>query len=238
MQEIEKECGICGRYFKTINPHRKYCDDCSSHYNARKREYESGLRRSHRRMYEPNVFEITCDKCGRKLKVTSRCLISTYDEKQIRYVFCCERHKNEWKEEHATCAYCGGPMLGTGRYNPKNNHPQYCSEECLEKAKWEIARKEGNVHVCRHCGKEFIRNRGGIFCSKTCMDAARANGWKPAHIPDIEKVYPRWFACSQCRKTFQITCRGDELPKSPVFCSDKCRQTYHVKIVAKSREKS
>ena len=63
MQELEKECERCGAFFKTTNARRKYCDKCSANYNSMRREYETGMRESLKRMYEPDLTEITCDVC-------------------------------------------------------------------------------------------------------------------------------------------------------------------------------
>ena len=234
MQEIEKECGICSKFFKTSNPNRKYCDDCSSYYNARKREYTSGLNASRRRMYEPNVFEITCEVCGEKRMVTSKCLVSARDEHDARHVFCCENHKNQWKEERALCACCGAPMLGTGRYNPKNTNPQYCSEECQEKAKWEQARKEGNVHTCIHCGKEFIRKGGGLFCSNECYRAALNDGWRPKNPTKKETLITRNEVCTCCKKRYKRTYKGELPLQTYTFCSDDCLRKFRKEAVERA----
>ena len=244
MQETEKECGICGKYFKTSNPKRKYCDDCSKNYTARKRDYESGLNASRRRMYEPRLKEITCEVCGRKIKATRTILMKTSakDEDNVSHRFCCKAHKDQWKEEHAVCAWCGAPMLGTGRYNPNSSHPQYCSEECQEKAKWEQARKEGNVHTCLYCGKEFVRKGGGTFCNKACLDAARAGGWKPdpnppGKVPVKERLITRNETCSQCGREYQRKYKGELPDPYPVFCSNECYQKFRKKMVARRRAK-
>ena len=234
---VDKECAICGIYFQTDNPQRKYCDDCSSHTKMRKREYAAGLAQSYRRMQEPSVFEITCDKCGKKLKVTFNCLLKAYDEHKNRYVFCCENHRNQWKEEHAVCACCGRPMLGTGRYNPNSNHPQYCSEECAEHVKWEAAKKEGIVRTCLHCKKEVIRRSGGIFCSTACMNAAKADGWKPAKpkkVLESERLITRRETCPRCGQSFLKTHKGT-LPAYGTTLCEKCSNLYKIKIQAKNR---
>ena len=234
MNEVEKECEICGKFFRTNNPIRKYCDDCTNHSSDKKKQYASALQKSRRRMYGPEVFEITCAECGRKVKTIASYVIAARDANNERHVFCCERCKNKWKEEHAACAFCGKPMLGTGRYNPRNNREQYCSDDCQEMARWDIARKEGYVHKCVRCGKEYIRKSGGLFCSNECYRAALNDGWRPKKPTKKETLITRNEVCTCCKKRYKRTHKGELPLQTYTFCSDDCLRKFRKEAVERA----
>lgn len=238
MQNIEKECGICGKFFSTSNPHRKYCDDCTEHSTAKKRQMARAYAASRRRMGESEVFEVTCSTCGRKMMSTASYLIAARDADNERHVFCSERCKNEWKEEHAVCAYCGKKLKGTGRYNPRNSYEQYCSEECKENAKWQKARKNGTVRKCLRCGKEFVRS-SGTFCSNECYKAALNDGWRARAMSGLnsEKQITRKEVCTYCGKHYQRTYKGNLPTQTYTFCSDECLKEFREKAVERATGK-
>lgn len=173
--------------------------------------------------------KITCGRCGREVEMTPDRRITGRDRNGIARDFCCRRCLDEWKEETARCACCGRSMLGTGHYNPNNNHPQYCSEECREKAGWEKARKEGWVHTCMTCGKEFIRKKGGKYCNEKCR---RKAGWKSKMTPrktsgkQKESVIMRRETCAFCGKQYTREYRGELPDYRLVFCSEECEKKY------------
>ena len=175
---MEKECGICGKYFITNNSARMYCDDCSQHYRQKKREYTNAYIASKKRMYEPEVIERTCGQCGKTYKTIYKLLIGCCDENGIHKNFCARKCYIDFKQERAFCSVCGKSMVGNNRFNINNTTGTfYCSDECEEKGKYEIAKKNGWVRKCVHCGKEFIR-KDGYFCSADCHRAAVKDGWK------------------------------------------------------------
>lgn len=230
--EIEKECEICGAYFRTDNPMRKYCDRCAVHSTDKKRSARAAVMKSRRRMQEPEpeTVEITCSVCGRKVRVVKDHMVTAGDFGSGRVTFCGMACKNRWKEDHSFCACCGKPMKGTGRYNPHNNGRQYCSDECSEKARWEKAREEGRVQSCAFCGTEYIRSKNskGPFCSRDCYSKAVQDGWKSPER-EKKKMLPasvtRNEVCTVCGKRYQRKYTDiKEATKSPyMFCSDECR---------------
>ena len=84
-----------------------------------------------------------------------------------------------------------------------------CSDTCKEKWAWVIARKNGTVHTCPNCGKEFIKK--GTYCSQGCYQEfmrkkkAEAERRKAAGLK----------LCPVCGKEFS----GNE-----ICCSPECLQ--------------
>ena len=84
-----------------------------------------------------------------------------------------------------TCEVCGKEYqleLSENSYN-KGKHKRTCSDECAKKltAKHtnkteknkkisEKLQKETNIHVCKNCGKTFIKNGQRSFCSLSCFN--------------------------------------------------------------------
>lgn len=236
-EPIERECEICGTYFTTTNKLRKYCDNCMKSPESEKRRLSKALHYSRIRTSDPKKIEVTCEKCGREVVTTPSWRITARDKKGLPHDFCCRHCMDKWKEEQARCAYCGGPMLGTGRYNPNNSHPQYCSEKCQEDARWKKAREEGWVHTCVKCGKEFIRKKGGKFCDNTCRRAAMEEGWRPKMAPRKEKktVITRRETCAFCGKQYTREYRGELPDYHMVFCSRECEEKFQMPMQRKEK---
>lgn len=223
---MQKECGICGKFFETENKNRKYCDDCSTHYSMRKREYEKGLRESIRNIpKEPEVYDYTCEMCGKNFKTIPKLLFYiTEDEnnKMTRHEFCSKKCKDKYKHIHATCDECGA-SLADKPYNV-NAQKHFCDEKCKFEYEKKIAIQNGNLYTCLRCGKEFIR-KDGVFCGKECYDAAIASGWrpkmkKPEHIIRTE-VCP---ICKQKREVHYEKNKDTNITVRP--CSKECMDRY------------
>lgn len=226
---MQKECKICGAFFDTDRSNRIYCDDCSKHYTQRKREYTNAYAASKRRMYEPEVIEEECEQCGKKFKTIHKLLITYKSHK-----FCSNKCMNDYIQERAVCSVCGKSMKGNPRFNADNTvGAQYCSDECEQKGRYEIAKRNGWVHVCAHCGKEFIRQTG-IFCSQECHRAALKAGWRPEKKPVVKRkeirkndVVMRNQRCAICGNTVLTECKISEIDPDKMFiCSDRCQGAY------------
>ena len=238
MELTERECQICGAFFTTSNPRRIYCDSCSAHSTQKQREYAKAYRENQQRMYEPKIIEETCHQCGKKFKTIYKLLITASDN-YGKNIFCTVECKEKFREEHTVCAWCGKSLNGNIRYNPNNFHPQYCSEECKEKARFDIARKNGWVRKCVHCGKEFIRKDPAYFCSQACYNIARKEGWKsPKQKEDPDRIFVDVVCtCAVCKKSVTLNVKQSELDRftmdmvgpfaTKIFtCSKKCKSIY------------
>lgn len=133
-QSIEKECGICGIRFYTENKNRKYCDDCSAHREARKREYERAYQRIKTRTYEPKMIHEKCSHCGRKFRLPKKYGVFQTDFRpgsfQERLPFCNKRCRMAWLHDNDLCDHCGRPL--EGELINIQSHPltRFCSESC------------------------------------------------------------------------------------------------------------
>lgn len=223
---MEKECIICGKFFKTDNPIRKCCDDCSEHYNQRKREYTNAYAASKRRMwgtYEPEVIEKKCDGCGKTYKTIHRLLISWdphHDDNKL--YFCTDQCKWRYAASHTYCSVCGKSMENNGRFSLNNSTGTfYCCDECETKGKWEIARRNGEVKICIHCGKEYI-SKGKYFCGNQCYQEAVKAGWRPEKKEESKLVKIN-LTCIVCGKTVTKECNPKDVSPFRFICSNECR---------------
>lgn len=229
---IEKECKICGAFFKTTNPNRLCCDDCSTHYNERRREYEKAYRNTTNRPWEPKVIELTCYQCGKTYKTIPRLIISKDGN-----TFCTEQCRDRYKQSLATCAWCGKSMKDNGRYNPRNVYDQYCCQECEDKAKYQKALNEGLVRKCIRCGKIYI-GKAKYFCGNECYRAAVKEGWRPEKTKvDEPKLITRVRECVVCKKSVTVHVTPEELQHMSFgwFCSEKCKDIYKAYRERKER---
>ena len=80
--------------------------------------------------------------------------------------YCSKQCGEKYRIKHTTCAYCGKLMTKTEDIRDMMGKPWFCSHECEESKKWEIARQDGKVNTCPNCGKEFIKK--GTYCSQEC----------------------------------------------------------------------
>ena len=227
---MEKECKICGKFFETSNPNRRCCEDCSEHYNQRRREYTNAYAASKRRMWdahEPKRIEKICDGCGKKYKTIHRLLITWdphYDDKKL--YFCTEQCKWRYASSHTYCSVCGKSMENNGRFSLNNSTGVfYCSDECETKGKWENARRNGKIKTCAHCGKEYI-GTAKYFCSTECHRAAVKEGWKAPKQPKVTSVI-RNCTCVVCGRTVEMECNPyDFIDTFGFTCSEECRKKY------------
>ena len=244
----EKECEICGKFFQTDNKLRKLCDDCSAHYNSRRRDYDRCLRDSKRRLDEPEVIECTCCECGKKYKTIPKLLIK-YTEDKTRWgettrIFCSPSCKKAYRKRYLkntqVCKYCGEPLKDKPFYDPDTDYTdnQYCSQEHKDLYKRKVAEEMGMVRICQNCGKEFIR-KDGYFCSQKCSREAQKNGWvSPSRIEP--KKFVHYFTCPVCGLQYERHSNMQQ-PPAEVYserpCSEECKEKYRTKQKEKKQQK-
>ena len=228
----QRECEICGKYFCTANCLRKYCDDCSQHTAARRREYDRALRESRARMQEENILELQCAQCGKSFRTIHKLIIRIKVLGGPDLIFCSPKCKRTYERDRAACRYCGDPLKDMP-VTEERWTVDYCSAECMEKDRWRIAEKTGNVGCCENCGKRYIKG-GQYFCSMACMREAIGKGWRSPKLterwdgePDRKKTVTRIEECLFCGKQEE---RSYPLPLPGFFpdhfCSDGCRARY------------
>ena len=129
--KIKKECGICGILFYTENKNRKYCEDCSAHREARKREYERAYERVRARTYEPKLIHCNCSQCGREFKLPKRLIVfQTNYKTHERLPFCSKRCRRAWLHDNNLCDQCGRPLTGDLIGIQSLPWASFCSESC------------------------------------------------------------------------------------------------------------
>ena len=172
---IEKECGICGKFFVTKNNLKKYCDECSPNSTSLKRQLHNAIENNKRKYDDPKLVEKDCAQCGRKFKTIEKLFVQFKEDDKTMDYFCCIEHRDifqaAYMRKHRKCLNCGGSLENSSIYDPEtSNHyylHQFCSEKCNEEYKRKVAIEKGFLHTCPNCGKEFIRD-GGTFCSREC----------------------------------------------------------------------
>ena len=221
----EKECEICGAYFPLTHGLRKYCDKCRERPETMKRDYSRGHRESVSRYREPELVEIVCARCGKVHKTPEKNLLYDYfsvNRTLDKYQFCSRKCMALFKVEQADppaplaprkCRQCGKEIQAEdeGRY--------YCSDECMDKYYRELAIRNGELHVCAFCGKEY-RGPNRYFSNRDCMTKAQKNGWvspehpRPAPSPEKEKAKAEVHTCANCGKKYIGT--------NKYFCNKAC----------------
>lgn len=197
---MEKECELCGVFFEMTKHNQKYCPDCRINTATKKRHlnrsyHESLIRCGTGR--KPERFENVCQQCGK--------LFITYGFTQS----CCSKKCSDiYKAEHTFCEHCGKPMSELGTVI-KTHGAWYCSDDCRKQHKWILARKNGDIHTCPTCGKEFIKK--GTYCSRDCYTEAVKQ--KKITVENLKNEKVR--ICKVCKKTFY---------GAGLYCSDDCKK--------------
>ena len=197
----EKECEACGAWFTPSRSNVKYCPDCRIHSDQIVRQMERNTQHNIE-LYgygqKPKKIQNICKECG-------KIFISYLQPKD----FCSKRCGDTYLVKHTSCAYCKKPMTMDDDVHDVKYGTWLCSDTCKEKWAWVIARKNGTVHTCPNCGKEFIKK--GTYCSQGCYQEfmrkkkAEAERRKAAGLK----------LCPVCGKEFS----GNE-----ICCSPECLQ--------------
>lgn len=197
----EKECEACGAWFTPSRSNVKYCPNCRTHSDQIVRQMERNTQRNIDRYgygQKNKKIQNVCKECG-------KIFISYLQPKD----FCSKRCGDTYLVKHTSCAYCKKPMTMDDDVHGVKYGTWLCSDTCKEKWAWVIARKNGTVHTCPNCGKEFIKK--GTYCSQGCYQEfmrkkkAEAERRKAAGLK----------LCPVCGKEFS----GNE-----ICCSPECLQ--------------
>lgn len=222
-----KECAICGGFFYPNRAYQKYCSECRNHPERKKKQYEIAVSINMRHAgQEKKPIEQICKQCGKLFKFPK--------ERK----FCSDRCTKQNAIENARCSQCGVRLLDLGIEVTPNSHNLYfCSERCRNEHMWAMAEKRGNIHICKQCGKKFVRKNGGTFCSRQCYQDAAKAGWIPQKKEKrAESPFPKEIAiCKQCGKPFSRIA-GSVYDQ---FCSNDCRKanTYQKQKEKLSKQK-
>lgn len=84
------------------------------------------------------------------------------------------------------------------------------------------AKKPLQDRVCAVCGKIFQGREGECYCSDECRKQGRYARARERYAAKPKEV--RTLICEYCGNPFTVT--GTRTPR---FCSDRCRNTYHWK---------
>lgn len=222
-----KECEICGGFFFPSRATQKYCHECGKHPERKKQQYSIAVAINKRHAgieayYEP--VEQTCEQCKKMFK----------SMKQRR--FCSEKCTKQYAIEHAACSQCGSRLLDVDISEISSSEPHFCSEKCRNEYIWSNAEKNGYIRICEHCGKKFIREKGGTFCSRQCYLAAVKSGWKPQNASGNRNdphLPTETICCKQCGKPFTriVGSIYDQ------FCSPSCRKENNRQAYLQRKEK-
>ena len=196
---MEKECEICGCFFDTDKKNRKYCDDCSAHTEARRREYEAAARRVYWRTYEPKTYQGTCPQCGKEFKALARRVVrQSNPEGGDDLAFCSKRCRKEWLHSRDLCDHCGAPLDGGGVRPEELPGWKFCSESCMNLHLKEERLRIGEIRTCEFCGRRFM-NGNSRFCSESCYRKFRSKKWKSNHVSRlIRRFFIRRETCCVC----------------------------------------
>ncbi len=182
---MEKECEICGAWFTTTNPRRKYCDKCQNNPRRRRGEINTAMRRSKDRLGDDLIpTEVNCSYCKNKMivpyKYSNHILhfCSSFCRKKYSELMASKSKKTA--NRNFICAHCGKEF--------ESNYPKkFCSPECLEAARKEKSSKTliGDIELtCKICKKKFTihrdyyvsKNNLPTCCSKECRLIAQKAG--------------------------------------------------------------
>lgn len=243
MKLYDKECPICGAYFRTPTKIRKYCDNCIKGSDKKAKKANRELARSKREHHNILLRKFNCEYCGREHIVESRLIYklkisasSKYSWDKKDHYYCCEEHLDQARHDNTKCSNCGTILKGsTYSYSPFREF-NYCSKECEDKHKYKLAIANGYVHKCINCGKEFIRNsKIAYFCCRKCTDEARKSGWKSEESKNqqneaITHKFQVKKRCINCKSWFIKIYDNLEKAQSDnskiQFCCGECKKEY------------
>lgn len=125
------------------------------------------------------------------------------------------RHKLKYKSKRKQykpirCIICGSEFI------PLQRTSKYCSNRCKRKASAQRQEK----HICKYCGRLFLREPRGHdaykFCSRECSE--KYVGIMTANREAAQSLKKlRWEKCETCGKVFVTT------KKQQKYCSSSCR---------------
>lgn len=204
----EKECTICGGFFKPNTKNQKYCPSCGKHSERKWRTLNRNLDRI-ARLYAPSTaqkYKHTCTVCGKEFEDTSE--VNDY---------CSGRCKAADRIANLKCEYCGKNLQQAGvDINPENYHAQFCSDECRQQYKWQKAKAAGKIGICKTCGKEYIKKTDkNVFCSMECYRKDMQKNMK-SHTDKKPKMETR--ICPFCKQKFKVDANSFQY-----FCSEEHR---------------
>lgn len=246
MKYQEKECAICGTWFLPQHANAKYCESCRKHSKRNIQKIQRYMIQSISRCddgvthVKQEQFENICRHCGKSFISSGRPLD-----------FCSSTCATKNKIDHTFCCVCGKPMSETNDQRNVNGHNWYCSDTCKEKAQWDLARKNGKVHICPNCGKEHIKSC--ICCSKECSlqyreknmtmkQKLKAAGIKICPICSREYKGDSAFCSEQCEaiqkqqephamRNCEICGKTFSCPASEMLhplCSNQCKEQFQM----------
>lgn len=251
----EKECEACGIWFTPSRSNVKYCPNCRTHSDQIVRQMERNTQRNIDRYgygQKTKKIQNVCKECG-------KIFISYLQPKN----YCSKQCGEKYRIKHTTCAYCGKLMTKTEDIRDMMGKPWFCSYECEESKKWEIARQDGKVNTCPNCGKEFIKK--GTYCSQECYrefmgkkkaeaEKRKAAGLKlcpvcgkefagnemccsPECLQKKKEAEPHAMRkCSTCGKVFSCPV-SDMASVEYSFCSLECEKKFSDIIARKEKLK-
>lgn len=195
----ERECKICGVWFRPKRKNNIYCEECSKRSGAKKKKMERQIM-------------ISISRCGTGNKQGKYHNMPRFQSENTQTQPSCHSCKAEKFIEPTYCCVCGKKMPDADDrriHSPK----WYCSAECKEKEKWKIARENGTVKTCPNCGKEHIQR--GIYCSRECYKEHITKN--PTH--NVVKPLMTEKKCCVCHRLFscQAAQAGDFF-----YCSKEC----------------
>ena len=207
---IEKECEICGVWFKQTNALQKYCPDCRKKSDKKKKILYRNVQRNlhtYDTINYPSGINNVCENCGKE-----------FISYRVKKKFCCSNCEKMFYAKHTFCITCGKPMLGSGDEKIITSYLWYCSDECREKHRWDLAQKNNKIKTCPTCGKQHIKDT--IFCSRDCYHKSFRK--KATNIAN-----KRIEICGNCHKKFET----NEPRKNISFCSVTCQKEYETQQI-------
>ena len=207
----EKECEICCGLFTPATARQRYCPECGK--NPERAKLQLAIAQTVSRRHAGDTYQVTeriCGQCGKSFRFAGP------------QRFCSAACERQHTVDTAKCAFCGRNLKAAGILVTRGGR-HWCSSDCLDKQHWADAEAAGRVRECQRCGKRYIAHStfGGVFCSRPCYDAARAEGWRAEKEP-IVRPTPTTIRvkCPVCGKAFE---RIYGL-SGPACCSKECYQ--------------
>ena len=236
---MEKECKLCGSFFKSNNKQRLYCDDCQKNTETKKRQLTRAYRESKERLDDRKTYDYDCDQCGKTFLA-----VRGLEHRKQGNIFCSSACKGQWIKDHTTCIRCGKILSDSTYYDPNIWQSAFCDKECHDKYLYEEAKKRGDVKNCQQCGKEYV-SKNKYFCSKECMEKAKASDWRPycgepvVRDPDFvpePKTIQRREKCVGCKRERTRTYTLPLPDSLPLWaCSKECKERYLAAIKAEKK---
>lgn len=127
----------------------------------------------------------------------------------------CQNCGNIFTPTRKTQVYCCAKCRLQGNNKKRSVQSDYASAKftAAEPAEPEEVKQPKTIK-CKHCGKDFVPNRGAKFCSVECRNAFHVAARK-AEQPKLEEI-----TCATCGQKFTPS------RKNARFCSTECRTVY------------